>query len=470
MKSKKLLSLLMTLVMTIGLSLPVNAATITAPEVVYQGENITATIVCDNGAGNIATVNWTVNGVTYTTPADKIDGVWKSTLNIKNPEVGTYEIDANVIKYKGNDEFHSKEDAEIVAVNVTNRDTTAPDTTAPELKWNDNNPKPNSYGWYNTSVNLGFSLSDPSGVDAIRSTQGPLVFDAEGSNQTKTIEAYDLATPANHTTYTSPVVNIDKTVPIINGRVDRGANSADWYNDNVIVSFIAEDALSGVASSTAPVTLSEGESQSVIGTAVDKAGNIASTTVSGINIDKTAPTINIENGGTYTLNQKLTWSAEDALSGLATAASGIIDTSKVGIKTQTITATDNAGNTKEVTITYTVKYDFGGILQPINANGSSIFKAGSTVPVKFQLKDSAGTFISTAVASLSYAKMTDNVFGTDAKAVSTSAATTGSLFRYDSISNQYIFNFSTKGLTAGTYQLTVKLDDTKTYTVQISLK
>ncbi len=58
------------------------------------------------------------------------------------------------------------------------------------------------------------------------------------------------------------------------------------------VSFTANDALSGVASVTDPVTVStEGTNKSVTGTATDKAGNSASATVSGINIDEKAPTI-----------------------------------------------------------------------------------------------------------------------------------------------------------------------------------
>lgn len=251
------------------------------------------------------------------------------------------------------------------------------------------------------------------------------------------------------------------TAPTISGSADRAANAAGWYNSDITVSFAADDALSGVAGYTAPKTLGEGANQSVAGTATDKAGNSPEATVSGINIDETAPAVNVVDGGTYTLNQVVTWTAFDALSGLATPASGIIDTSTVGTKQQTIKATDNAGNTTERTISYTVKYAFSGVLDPINANGSSLFKAGSKVPVKFQLKDSSGAFVSTAAATLSYAKVTNNVAGTDAEAVSTSAATTGSAFRYDSTANQYIFNLSTKGLTAGTYQLTIKLNDTK---------
>ncbi|MFL0270042.1 Ig-like domain-containing protein [Candidatus Clostridium radicumherbarum] len=281
---------------------------------------------------------------------------------------------------------------------------------------------------------------------------------------TATDEAGNVGTAS--VTYT-----VDDTPPVITGAPTTSPNTANWYNSDVKVHFTASDALSGIASVTPDQTIStEGRNKSVTGTATDKAGNSASYTVSGINIDKTAPTINVEDGGTYTLNQVVAWTSSDELSGLATPSSGTIDTSKVGLRTQLIIARDNAGNTIEKTISYTVKYAFGGILQPINPNGTSLFKLGSTVPVKFQLKDATGNYVSTAAATLSIARMTDSVAGTDEEVVSTSAATTGNAFRYDSTANQYIFNLSTKNLEKGTYKLTINFGGYTSEPIQISLK
>jgi chitodextrinase len=139
-----------------------------------------------------------------------------------------------------------------------------------------------------------------------------------------------------------------------------------------------------------------------------------------------------------------------------------------------VVAEDEALNTSlipaSLEITTGEVYQYSGVLQPINADGTSLFKAGSTIPVKFTLKDYSGAYVSTAKATISYAKLTNNGFGTDVKATSISAATIGNVFRYDSTSNQYIFNMSTKGFTAGTYRLTITLDDGKSYPVQINLK
>jgi hypothetical protein len=110
---------------------------------------------------------------------------------------------------------------------------------------------------------------------------------------------------------------------------------------------------------------------------------------------------------------------------------------------------------------------FNGFLQPINDDGSSVFKLKSTVPVKFQLLDANGNYINTAVASITVAKLSGAIYGDDSEALSTSAASTGNLFRYDLSTNQYVFNLATKSLSAGTWRITVTLDTGAIYQVQI---
>lgn len=263
--------------------------------------------------------------------------------------------------------------------------------------------------------------------------------------------------------------------------IKTAADADSWYNRDVLVRFTASDDVSGIDTVTPDTIIStEGASQSVTGTATDKAGNSASTTVSGINIDKTPPqvTINIPaSGGVYLLNQALTadWSATDSLSGIASATGTLpsgaaIDTSMAGTKTFTVAAADIADNTATQTSSYTIAYNFLGILPPIREDGSSIFNSGSTVPVKFRIADANGNYMSTAIASLTYQKITDEILGTIEEAVSTSAANEGNTFRYDSTDNLYIFNLGTEGMNAGTYQLNINLDDGTTHTVRISLR
>jgi len=195
--------------------------------------------------------------------------------------------------------------------------------------------------------------------------------------------------------------------------------------------------------------------------------------------DNTPPVITIDTptNTNYILGQSVlaNWQIIDTDSGVktkeATAANGnAIDTATVGSKTFTVTTADNAGNEATKTVNYNIVYNFSGIFQPVDADSNSVFKYGSTVPVKFQLRDSSGNFITDAIAKIYVAKSSDGIIGTDMEAVSTNSATTGNLFRYDSTANQYIFNLATKTLTKGTWQIRIELNDGTSKSVNIGLK
>lgn len=86
-------------------------------------------------------------------------------------------------------------------------------------------------------------------------------------------------------------INIDLTPPILTVTSNLPPNANGWNNTDVTVSFVAVDALSGVAMVTAPVTVtSEGAGQVVNGSATDLAGNLAAGSVA-INLDKTPPEV-----------------------------------------------------------------------------------------------------------------------------------------------------------------------------------
>jgi len=101
-------------------------------------------------------------------------------------------------------------------------------------------------------------------------------------------------------------------------------------------------------------------------------------------------------------------------------------------------------------------YAWTGLLQPINADGSSVFtrKQGSTIPVKFKLTGpcSGGSALTFKIF---LAWITGGVLGTETEATSTSAADTGNVFRTDGSNDQYIFNLATKPLSVGTYQIRI---------------
>jgi hypothetical protein len=118
---------------------------------------------------------------------------------------------------------------------------------------------------------------------------------------------------------------------------------------------------------------------------------------------------------------------------------------------------------------FNVAYTWSNVLQPVNPEGTSVFKQGSTIPVKFQLTGSSAALTSLA-ARIWVAQVSNNVVGSEVEALSTSAADSGNTFRYDASGGQYIFNLSTKGLSQGTWQIRVDLLDNTSHFVLVSLR
>ncbi len=115
------------------------------------------------------------------------------------------------------------------------------------------------------------------------------------------------------------------------------------------------------------------------------------------------------------------------------------------------------------------EFPWSGVLKPINPNGTSVFRRGESIPVKFQLTG-ASNGITNGLFKLYRVKLTNGTAGTEVAASSTSRANVGNTFRYDPTLGQYIFNLSTTGLDVGTYQLRIDLGDGVTHTVSISLR
>lgn len=164
------------------------------------------------------------------------------------------------------------------------------DRTPPGISFGTASPAPNANGWNNTNVSIPFTATDSLSGVASGSPASPALITAEGAGVTTTVTLTDIA--GNTATYTSPAVKIDKTVPVLTASRAPAANASGWNNTDVTVSFTCTDALSGVASAPANQTITtEGTGLSATGTCIDRAGNSASATVGGINIDKTAPVL-----------------------------------------------------------------------------------------------------------------------------------------------------------------------------------
>jgi hypothetical protein len=393
-------------------------------------------------------------------------------------------------------------------------------------------PSPNLAGWNNANTTVQFTAVDDAGGSGVDSaslapqgatatsqtlpdgrtqytwTGATISSDTPQGGTTVTGQASDLAGNSE----TDPVVvKVDKTPPTITGAATTPAIN-NWYNSAVTIKFTCNDALSGIASCTGwsgtPLTevgetlYTEGRNQSKTGTAIDFAGNSTAFPVTGINIDKTAPLIllsGIANGSLYPLGAVPAASCTAADPALAdsSAGSGVVgtcgvtavpaagntSTNGVGKFDFTATATDLAGNPATLKGSYTVVYQWGGFLQPINDTAHqigtsasdttiSVFKAGSTVPAKFQLRKADGTVVqaSTAPKWLTPAKGSATTSPVD-ESVYSLAVTTGGEYRWDSTAQQYIYNWGTAKNNAGNYwRIGVQLDDGQTYWVNIGLR
>jgi hypothetical protein len=237
-------------------------------------------------------------------------------------------------------------------VSGINIDKTAPTITGSRT------PVANANGWNNTDVTVSFACSDALSGLAAGACPGPTTLTSEGANQSVSGSVTDLA--GNTASATVGDINIDKTAPTITGSRTPEANANGWNNTDVTVSFACADTLSGLAAGACPVptTLTgEGANQSVSGSVMDKAGNTASVTVGGINIDKTPPfTFGFQTplanaNGWNNTNVIVRFNASDALSGLATVRTVIVSMSLEGAgQSVTRMATDRAGNSASATV------------------------------------------------------------------------------------------------------------------------
>jgi hypothetical protein len=343
-------------------------------------------------------------------------------------------------------------------------------------------PKPNADDWNTSNVTVTFTAKDDDKGSGVANLTAPVTVSTETAGQVVTGTAKDTA---GNVGTDSVTVRLDKTAPTITGAITSGTKTVSgWYSGSVTVTFTCSDVLSGVATCPDPVILSANGANTATRTATDKAGNTGTATVAGINIDQEKPTLTTADvnvaGGTYTLGSvpAATCTATDSFSGVATCKVTVTGgtASGVGTFTYTATATDKAGNSTTVTGTYKVIYRFDGFLQPINDTAhqvgvsTSVFKSGSTVPAKFQLKNTAGQAVQSGTAPvwLTPVKGSAMTAAVD-ETVYTTSADSGSTYKYDTTALQYIYNWKTG--TGGNYwRIGVALDDGQTYYVNIGLR
>ena len=274
---------------------------------------------------------------------------------------------------------------------------------------------------------------------------------------------------------------LDTTPPTTTVSLSGTLGENGWYTSDVTVTLTATDDEGGsgvkeihyildggeevVSGNSASFTISDEGVYTLEYWAVDNAGNEEEHNTLEIKIDKTPPVVEITvpaDGGVYLLNQEVyaDWSVTDDLSGVAfaegTVASGeTVDTSTVGERTFTVTATDLAGNKAEVTVTYHVEYGFNGLLPPYKKPPKT-FKVGRSIPLKWRYTDYDGKTVDSALADpcieIRYGSEDGELIEVDDPGASG--------LRYDPKTMTWHFNWKTKGLAPGVYYIYIKSSQT----------
>jgi hypothetical protein len=336
-------------------------------------------------------------------------------------------------------------------------------------------------GWYINNVTVSWTVSDSESTITSKTGCDASYVNSDTTGLTLTC----VATSAGGTTTRQVTIRRDATAPY----KSCGAADGSWHASNVNIACTAGDAtslLANTADASFNLTTSvpAGTENASVSTnsrsIVDNAGNsVNAGPIGGNKIDKKAPSISITSPAatSYTLNQTVAanYSCSDGGSGVNSCAGPVasganINTASPGSKTFTVNAADKVGNAGSASAAYSVNYNFSGYLAPVsNPPTVNTGKPGKIYPVKWQLRDANGRFISALSAITSVTYQSTACPPANAPTGSLGTGTTGSNgLRYDSATNQYVYNWSAPK-TAGCYTLQVKLDSGQTFPAYFNL-
>lgn len=272
-------------------------------------------------------------------------------------------------------------------------DTTSPTTTTTISGTSGDN------GWYISDVQVTLTTTDNEGGSGVKKTE--YSFDGTtwntysspftvNSESTTTVYYKSTDNADNIETTKSTPIKIDKTSPTTSAVISATSGNNDWYISDIQITFTAVDNANGsgikeihynsdggtetiVAGSSTSVIISTDGTHTITYYAVDIAGNSETSHSATFKMDKTSPIITVSgvtDGATYALGlvPKVSYTATDATSGVATSSDSLTggDSYGMGTFTYTVTATDNAGNVATQSATYTVIATMEGLIELIN--------------------------------------------------------------------------------------------------------
>jgi hypothetical protein len=531
MKKKRILSILMSMVMTASLSVPVFADTIMAdgdglaPVVastlnlgsVAAGSSVSGTVLLaikrtgasgstnvfkDNTTATIVSTNLNTN-LSLSTPdnlivipsnwgtkdnntmTDAIEGIGvgtaSSTVTLTVPSgtaAGTY---SEIIKYIATGVNSSGNNINPEVTVTVNYTVTAPvDTTAPVIASHEDITREAT-----SSAGTMVEFAAPTANDAVDGSVAVTCNPVSGStfvigDTPVTCTATDAH--GNKATSTFNVKVQDTTAPTITAPAAVIKEATAALTTVTLESATATDLVSSGAdlkvTSDAPSSFTVGTT-TVTWTATDKAGNKATAAQAVTITDRTAPVLtlpaNITVLATKAAGADVTFvaTAIDIVDGPVNVTYTSAPGSTFGLGTTTVncTATDAHGNKVQGSFTVTVKYDFNGFYQPVDmgANVVNTVKSGSAIPVKFSLNGDRGLDI----FATGYPKVIDAKFAVSSNydEVESVVAATNSGLTYDNVTKTYTYVWKTdKSWTGASKQLVIKLKDGTTCTANFLFK
>jgi hypothetical protein len=305
------------------------------PAQTYSGpdsQNASVTGTCQDRAGNVGSRTF---GLSYDATAPQVTGASPS----RGPDHGGWYNHTLSISFHGTDATsgidsctqtsYSGPDDQTATVNGTCHDragnTSSPgsfgfqyDETAPTVTATPARP-PDSNGWYNHPLSVGFSGADPtSGIESCVPAQTYSGPDSQNASVSGTCQ--DHAGNVGSRTFG---LSYDATGPVVTATPSRAPDSNGWYNHTLTVSFNGTDAMSGLDSCSPTQTYSgpDDATASVTGSCQDRAGNTTGRAY-GFSYDATGPVVTAtpsrapDSNGWYNHALTVGFSGTDATSGV----------------------------------------------------------------------------------------------------------------------------------------------------------
>ena len=320
-----------------------------------------------------------------------------------------------------------------------------------------------------------FVLFNPSTSTTLSSALNPSTF---GQSVTFTATATSSGAPTG-TVIFSDGSTVLAGVPLTSGQASFSTSSLAGGSHSIIAAYSGDASFIGSTSSALTQTVNKASTSAAISTSASPSILNQSVTLTAM-VTVSAPGSGTPSGSVTFKDGGTTLGTGALSSGRATFTS-----SSLVVGSHSITAVyggdANFSGSTSAPFIQQVQYEPAGttcfgstgdqILQPINVDGTSVWKQGRTIPAQFRVCDVNGMSVGTAgvVSSFYLTKIISGTVTTVDETVTSTNADTA--FRWDASNQQWIFNISTKSLAANnTYVYTITLNDGTTIVFQYGLK